>query len=751
MSRRIEEKHSRILTGLLKLPENKKCFDCPSKVNVYANLFNNTFICEKCSGLLRELNHRVKSISASTFTSEEMTGLQKGGNAVAKRIWLATWTWREYPEPDAHEADDVRQFMRAKYVKKLWYQDPNGGSPAAAPAAAMPAPTSPTSANGANSALAVPDRVRAISKSQSIDVNNHITSPNTPSAATPERTLSRKSSTLSSDSGSTTFSKSTDPSSTASSPFHQAGGPKSGQPSASQFQQQQQQQYQQYQQQRQGSFDNAMGLASNNNYNSGSNNSQPVFGGQTFAATPAAAETADPFSLMTNAFGNMGMDSSRSAAINSNDAFSLQQNGGSTGRSAFSQTASSQSHSSNDFFSAFSQPSQSTSIQATSDPFSLAASTQSQSQYQQHQPYMNQGALQGLDFSGGASSSSASSIGTGAGAGAMGGAKSFDDYLSVLGQSQQQQQHQHQHQSQLSTSSVGSIYNSPSSAFSVAASSTPTLSPQSTGSVNPFGMQQQQQQQLPPQLQRAFTADYVSTTTGYTGNATNAAPASSGQQSNPFAMFAKQHQSQSSTPSLMKPSFSDPFGNMTAPQQQQQQPDYLSTAGLNTPGSKSPNPFMMASGGGQQAPLQQYQQQQSMQPAFMRSASESSYNFQNAFGNTPDSTNTFNNMYNNNLGSSAGPSSSVYESAFSMPGAPIRSMTVPVALGNAGAAGNNANMNDMFGQWMKPSPVVATSKYPSIDDLDPFSATLSSSSANNAVPASAASSSAYSNPFSLNM
>ncbi|KAI8598705.1 hypothetical protein EDD21DRAFT_381753 [Dissophora ornata] len=51
MSRRIDERHSRVLTGLLKLPENRKCFDCPSKVNVYANLFNSTFICEKCSGL----------------------------------------------------------------------------------------------------------------------------------------------------------------------------------------------------------------------------------------------------------------------------------------------------------------------------------------------------------------------------------------------------------------------------------------------------------------------------------------------------------------------------------------------------------------------------------------------------------------------------------------------------------------------------------------------------------------------------
>ncbi|KAF9130468.1 hypothetical protein BGW39_003056 [Mortierella sp. 14UC] len=686
MSRRIEEKHSRILTGLLKLPENKKCFDCPSKVNVYANLFNNTFICEKCSGLLRELNHRVKSISASTFTSEEIAALQKGGNSVAKNIWLATWSWREYPEPDAHEVDNVRQFMRAKYVKK---------------------------------------------SCQSIDVNNHITSPGTPTAATPERTLSRKSSTLSSDSGSTTFSKSTDPSSAGSSPFHAAGAQKSAQPPPSQYQNLQQQQQQQ--QRRQGSFDNAMGLTANN-YNS-NNTGRSVLGAQAFAVTPAAVETSDPFSLMTNAFGNMGMNSSLPAGIDSSDAFGTQSNGGYVGQPAFSQAQAplSQAPSSNNFFSAFSQPSPSAALQATSsDPFSLAAS--SQTQHRQHQPFMNQSAFQGLDF-GGSVSSLATPVGptvSGIGAGALGGAKSFDDYLSVLGQGQQQQQ--------TTSSSVRSVYNSPPSAFSAAASSTTSLSPQSTGSANPFGLQQQQQQQQPHQLQRAFTADYISTSIGYNGN--TAAPASSEQRSNPFAMFAKQPQPQP------QPSFSDPFGNMTAPQQyqQQQQHDYFSNSGLGTAGSSSPNPFAMASGaqpGAHCSPFDQQQQQQAMQSAFIRSAAESSYNFQNAFGN------------NNNagMGHTAGPSSSIYESAFSMPGAPSRSMTVPATMNQYGSVtgNNNSSMNDMFGQWMKPSPVAATSKYPSIDDLDPFSATLSSSSSMPASAAGATSTSAYSNPFSLNM
>ncbi|KAF9930397.1 hypothetical protein FBU30_000528 [Linnemannia zychae] len=693
----------RILAGLLKLPENKKCFDCPSKVNVYANLFNNTFICEKCSGLLRELNHRVKSISASTFTSEEIAGLQKGGNTAAKKVWLATWSWREYPEPDAHEVDEVRQFMRAKYIKKLWYQDPNG-SPAAAPGSATPVLTSPTSSIGTNSGLAVPDRVRAISKSQHIDVNPHASSPSTPITVTPERTLSRKSSTLSSDSGSTTISKSTDPSSAGSSPFHPAGAPKTTQPFPFQFQSQQQQQ----QQQRQGSFDQAMGLSAHSNMNGG--HTQSVLGRQNLVATPAATETSDPFSLMTNAFGNMGINSSASASINTNDAFVTPMNGGYAGHTmpTQSQASTSQAHSSNDFFSAFSQPTSAAAIQAaSSDPFPLAASNH-------QQPVL------------------------GSGTGSVGGSKSFDDYLSVFGRNQQQQ-----FDPSTPTGSIGSTLDL-SSAFSTPATSTATLSP-SIGATNPFGQQQNQQQ--PQQLQRAFTADYISTSTGFNSNN---APAPS--QNNPFALFAKQPQLESSIPSLMKPSFSDPFGNMAMPQQntqqqQQQQQDYFSTSGLSTSGTRSPNPFMMLSGSSsaprspfdqQQQPFQQYQQQQTSQPSFMRSASDSSYSLQNAFGNAHLSANNTNLM-----GSTTGSSSSIYESAFSMPNAPTRSMTVPAVIMSAPGTGaeNNTNLNDMFGQWMKPAPVAATSKYPSIDDLDPFSS--------NAVPSSTSSTSAYSNPFSL--
>ena len=64
--------------------------------------------------------------------------------------------------------------MRAKYVKKLWYQDPSGGAKSSATAS----PESPkldtitttiASIAGSSGALAVPDRARAALKNYNID------------------------------------------------------------------------------------------------------------------------------------------------------------------------------------------------------------------------------------------------------------------------------------------------------------------------------------------------------------------------------------------------------------------------------------------------------------------------------------------------------------------------------------------------------------------------------------------------------
>ncbi|GAB2295845.1 hypothetical protein Dimus_029998 [Dionaea muscipula] len=47
-----------------------------------------TFVCMRCSVIHRELTHRVKSVSVSKFTSDEIEALQKGGNQRAREMYM---------------------------------------------------------------------------------------------------------------------------------------------------------------------------------------------------------------------------------------------------------------------------------------------------------------------------------------------------------------------------------------------------------------------------------------------------------------------------------------------------------------------------------------------------------------------------------------------------------------------------------------------------------------------------------------
>ena len=62
--------------------------------------------------------------------------------------------------------------MRAKYVKKQWYQEPNGSAAPTEPHISHTPSTSSNSpiVNDVSGVFAVPSRVRAISNSQSVDI-----------------------------------------------------------------------------------------------------------------------------------------------------------------------------------------------------------------------------------------------------------------------------------------------------------------------------------------------------------------------------------------------------------------------------------------------------------------------------------------------------------------------------------------------------------------------------------------------------
>ncbi|KAK3745103.1 hypothetical protein QZH41_015080 [Actinostola sp. cb2023] len=81
-----DEKNLKLLRELASQPHNKKCFDCGQRGPTYVNMTIGSFVCTSCSGILRGLNppQRVKSISMTSFTPQEIEFLQGAGNEVRK-------------------------------------------------------------------------------------------------------------------------------------------------------------------------------------------------------------------------------------------------------------------------------------------------------------------------------------------------------------------------------------------------------------------------------------------------------------------------------------------------------------------------------------------------------------------------------------------------------------------------------------------------------------------------------------------
>ncbi|KAJ8397286.1 hypothetical protein AAFF_G00441200 [Aldrovandia affinis] len=125
--RKQEEKHLKMLREMTSQPPNRKCFDCDQRGPTYANMTVGSFVCTTCSGILRGVNppHRVKSISMTTFTQQEIEFLQKHGNEVCKQIWLGLYDDRTSAIPDFREPQKVKEFLQEKYEKKRWFVPPD--------------------------------------------------------------------------------------------------------------------------------------------------------------------------------------------------------------------------------------------------------------------------------------------------------------------------------------------------------------------------------------------------------------------------------------------------------------------------------------------------------------------------------------------------------------------------------------------------------------------------------------------------
>jgi Putative GTPase activating protein for Arf len=78
-------------------------------------------VCQNCSGLLREqpISHRIKSITSSTFTKDEVEALKNCGNKAQRELWLARYDPRCDPAlPDGKREDLTRIFLRWVHLMK---------------------------------------------------------------------------------------------------------------------------------------------------------------------------------------------------------------------------------------------------------------------------------------------------------------------------------------------------------------------------------------------------------------------------------------------------------------------------------------------------------------------------------------------------------------------------------------------------------------------------------------------------------
>ena len=115
---------SQKLDKIKKREENKKCFDCGEKGTTYVCMDFGTFICSRCAGILRELNYKLKGTGVSIFNQKEIDILEKNGNEVAQKIWLAKYKEGKDKRPNTKNDDELREFLRDKYKNKKWYKKP---------------------------------------------------------------------------------------------------------------------------------------------------------------------------------------------------------------------------------------------------------------------------------------------------------------------------------------------------------------------------------------------------------------------------------------------------------------------------------------------------------------------------------------------------------------------------------------------------------------------------------------------------
>ncbi|KAH8616061.1 putative GTPase activating protein for Arf [Trypanosoma vivax] len=107
---------------------NRYCMDCGMRGPVYVVVHFYIFVCSTCAALHRSQQRKVKGISMTEFTDEEVTCLRIGGNDRASGVWLKRYTRDKPSHKNGTAVSDfiAAVFARAEYMSEEEYEKLQG-------------------------------------------------------------------------------------------------------------------------------------------------------------------------------------------------------------------------------------------------------------------------------------------------------------------------------------------------------------------------------------------------------------------------------------------------------------------------------------------------------------------------------------------------------------------------------------------------------------------------------------------------
>ena len=116
---------------LMKIPENKKCFDCDNISCQWASINNGIFLCTKCSGVHRGFGVEksyIRSIVWDNWTDKQVEYMRNGGNKQLKELLkLYSFDIKSIPTEKFYQTkimEFYRKFLKYKVEGKEFNESP---------------------------------------------------------------------------------------------------------------------------------------------------------------------------------------------------------------------------------------------------------------------------------------------------------------------------------------------------------------------------------------------------------------------------------------------------------------------------------------------------------------------------------------------------------------------------------------------------------------------------------------------------